>query len=254
MSKPDSKKHILFDKVSRSFDGVRALNKLSFSVDENEFVALVGNNGCGKSTTINIICNFIPHDEGSAYVLDTKIVPGNSSYKSQLGIVLSSHYSIAEFSATEYLSFVAEFQKVDKKEAKTRINDLFGVLAFDEHKSKKIKDLSSGSRMKVSVAAALIHNPKLLILDEPFVNLDVQTVDALKHLLLEFKEKKTLFITSHNIDLVSELCSRFIVMEEGSVKAEIVNDRNLPSHEVKELIRSHLVKENNPVKKLDWLN
>lgn len=254
MNNPESRKHILFDNVTKTFDGKRALDKLSFSVGENEFVALVGNNGSGKTTTINIICNFIPYDEGEAYVLGNKVAPGISRYKSQLGIVLSSHYSIAEFSATEYLSFVAEFQHVGKNEAKSRINDLIAVLALEEHKSKKIKDLSSGNRMKVSVAAALVHNPKLLILDEPFVNLDVQTINTVSELLSGFKDKKTVLITSHNIDLVSELCSRFVVMEDGSVKTEIMNDRNLSSQEIKEQIRSHLVVTNNPVKKPDWLS
>src|SRR5690606_20800384 len=160
---------------------------------------------------------------GRASILGSRITPGYSSYKKNLGIVLSTHYSIDTFSVTDYLSFVGEFQSLKKKQIKERIEDLLVLLELQNESRKAIKDLSSGNKMKVSLAAALIHNPRILILDEPFVNLDIKSTQTISEILKSFKGKKTVLITSHNLDLVVELCDRFLLMETGTIIAQVEN-------------------------------
>lgn len=245
---------IWFDNVTKLYSSKPVLNGLSFSIAENEFVALIGNNGCGKTTTINTLCNLVPYDNGSAYVFGSKVTPTYTSYKTQLGIVLSTHYSITEFSIIDYLSFVGEFQFLKKSEVKTRLEDLLHLFELGDHKHKAIKHLSSGNKMKVSIAAALIHNPKILILDEPFVNLDIKTIQIIIDIIKRFKGKKTVFITSHNLDLVVDLCNRFLLMENGKILTEINNNEGLTSGELKEKIKAHLISETSLIKEIEWLN
>ena len=248
-----SNNHILFDNVVKSYNGKRVLNHFSFSIHENEFVALIGNNGCGKTTTINILCNLIPYDEGEVFILGSKVTPKYVSYKNKLGIVLSSPFLIDEFSTIEYLTFVGEFQFLNKKETEIRARDIIKLFELEEHEAKPIKHLSSGNKMKVSLAAAMIHNPKILILDEPFVNLDIKTIQRLTETLRSFRGKKTVFITSHNLDLVVDLCDRFLVMEKGSLLVEIGSKENISSHELKEKIKSHLTASNHSIEQINWL-
>lgn len=245
---------ILFDNVTKHYSNKSALNKLSFSIAENEFVALIGNNGCGKTTTINVLCNLTPYENGSVSIFGSKITPAFTSYKTHLGIVLSTHYSIAEFSIIDYLSFVGEFQFLKKMEIKARLEDLLKLLELEDQKHKAIKHLSSGNKMKVSIAAALIHNPKILILDEPFVNLDIKSIQTIIEIINGFRGKKTVFITSHNLDLVVDLCNRFLLMENGKILTEINNNEGLTSDELKKKIKAHLISEPSSLKEIEWLN
>lgn len=253
MGKSQEGNLIQFDNVAKSYSDKKVLNQLSFSVQENEFVALVGNNGCGKTTTINIACNLVPYDNGEVRIFGSKVTPDYTSYKSRLGVVLSSPYSIEEFSVLDYLSFVGEFQFVAKNEISVRAKDIIRLFELDEYESRAIKNLSSGSKMKVSLAAALIHNPQVLVLDEPFVNLDINTVQNLIGILKSFRGKKTLFITSHSLDLVVELCDRFLIMENGAILAEVRNNEALSSNELKEKIKGYLVSMSYTGKQIDWL-
>ncbi len=128
------------------------------------------------------------------------------------------------------------------------------IFELGDHKHKTIKNLSSGNKMKVSIAAALIHNPKILILDEPFVNLDIKTIQIIINVIKRFKEKKTVLITSHNLDLVVDLCDRFLLMENGQILAEIKKNEGLTSGEVKEKIKAHLILGTSSKNEIEWLN
>ncbi len=254
MNLQKGEKQIWFDNTTKLYSSKPILNKLSLSIFENEFVALIGNNGCGKTTTINVLCNLVPYENGSVYVFGSKVTPEYTSYKNLLGIVLSTHYSIKEFSIVDYLSFVGEFQFLKKREVKTRLEDLLRLFELVDHKHKAIKYLSSGHLMKVSIAAALIHNPKILILDEPFANLDIRTIQTITEIIKRFKRKKTVFITSHNLDLVVDLCDRFLIMENGRILTVINNNEGLTSGELKDKIKGHLVSKTISVKEIGWLD
>ena len=243
---------ISFENVVKSFSRNKVLNKLSFDIKENDFIAIIGNNGCGKTTTINILCNLLNYDEGEVIILGKKVNPKYNSYKNKLGIILSSPYIIEELTPEEYLSFVGEFQFLKKEKIKIRVRDMIGLFDLEEHKFKAIKNLSSGNRMKISLATAMIHNPSILVLDEPFINLDIGMQEQLKTILKGFKTKKTLFITSHNLDLVADLCDTFLIMDKGMIISKIHKNQQSGIEEIKEEIKTLLTKEKRKID-LEWL-
>lgn len=152
----------------------------------------------------------------------------------------------------EYLSFVANFQSLKKKVAKEQISNLVKLFDLENEQEKSIKSLSSGTRMKVSLASALVHNPPILILDEPFVNLDIESQVLFKNILKLFKGKKTIVITSHNLDLVAELCDAFLIMDEGKIIHRIDTGETPNIEIIKTKIISLLNKKNQTIG-FEWL-
>lgn len=244
---------IEFYNVSKKYTKNEVLKELSFAIYENEYVGLIGNNGCGKTTTINCICNLIEYDKGSISVFGNLVTPDYVSYKNQLGIVLSNHYLVDDFNIIQYWSFISRFQRVQKDAIKNRINDLISLLDLHNDKNKQIKILSAGSKMKVALGAALIHNPKILIFDEPLNSLDIQTSDKLIKLLKSLKNAKTLFITSHNLDHLIEICDRFLIMNNGKISIDIRKKPNCSLEELKNEIKHKLVNSDINMNNIDWL-
>jgi ABC-2 type transport system ATP-binding protein len=243
-----------FKEVSKAYKkGKNVLNKLSLKLEKNEFIALVGNNGCGKTTTIHILCNILKYDSGEVYAFGKKIEKKYVEYKNKLGVILSEPYYIEEFTVLDYLKFVGKFQHVPKNEIEQRIDDITEFFNIEDYKKKKIKDYSSGNQMKISLSAALIHNPELLILDEPFVNLDIQTTENIINLLKSFKTKKTLFISSHNLDLVADLCDRFLIMDKGKIVADKNKSNYASISELKTSVKEMLT-TGKGIQDISWLN
>jgi ABC-2 type transport system ATP-binding protein len=243
---------IKFIDLVKKYDNKTVFNNFFLDICEKQTVALVGNNGCGKTTTIHILCNLIGYDSGEYTFEGKKVTPNYVSFKSKLGIVLSKPYYIEEFDVNEYWKFVAKFQSVPKNEIQKRINDLIQLLDLTNDIKKPIKNLSSGNQMKVSLGAALIHNPPILILDEPFVNLDIATTEKIMNILKGFKGKKTIFITSHQLDLVVDLAERFLIMDIGKIVMEL-NKSDYPNLEdLKNAVKNLIIKENT-TQDLPWL-
>jgi ABC-2 type transport system ATP-binding protein len=243
---------VIFNNIEKRYNKHIALNHFSFNIITNEFSALIGNNGCGKSTTIHILCNLIPYDSGEVLFEGKKITPNYVSYKKHLGIVLSKPYYVEDFNIMEYWKFVCKFQEVPKNETNQRIDDLVNLLELNEYTKKSIKNLSSGNQMKVSLGGALIHNPKMLVLDEPFVNLDIGTTEKIMTILKGFKGKKTILITSHQLELVADLCDRFLIMDKGQIVAELNKQDYESLDALKTDVKQFLVKENKTLD-LNWL-
>jgi ABC-type multidrug transport system ATPase subunit len=222
------KEVISFKNTYKNFKSKNVLSNLSFAVNENEFLALLGNNGCGKTTTINLLCNLEKLNKGNILVFEKNITSNYVSYRQKFGIVLSKPYYVELFSIVEYLKFCCKFQKVNSNLINQRVEEMLDLFALNDYSSTPIENLSSGLKMKVSIAASLIHNPDVLIYDEPFVNLDIQSLNEVIKVLKSLKQKKTLLITSHSLDVITDLCDRFIVLENGQVSYE-VNKTNCDS-------------------------
>lgn len=187
---------------------------------KNTNTAIIGNNGSGKSTIINIICNLFPCSEGIVYFNNRKIEPKYHSYKRNIGFVLCCPFYIKEFDIITYWSFVAKFHKIDADTAHQRMDDLLKELDLTKEGNKKISSLSAGNQLKTSIGAMLLHNPETLVMDEPFANLDINTIALLQKMFILLRGKKTIIITSHQIDLVADICDNFVILEKGVIKEE----------------------------------
>lgn len=239
--------------VEKSYGKNKILNGLTFSISKHEFVGLIGNNGCGKTTTINCLCNLTKYDRGVINFLGNKVVPNYVSYKNEIGLVLSNHYFVDDFNIIQYWKFICKFQKVPLNEINNRINDLVSLLDLVNDKNKQIKHLSTGSKMKVAIGAALIHNPNILILDEPFINLDIKSIETVKNLLKNLHSNKTLLITSHNLELVVDICDRYLIMDNGIITLDIKKTNETSLDEIKSIIKDKLKDNELVASKLDWL-
>jgi ABC-2 type transport system ATP-binding protein len=236
----DQEKDIIdFTNVSKSYSNKRILSELSFNVKEKEFLALMGNNGCGKTTTLKVICNLCSYDQGEVFVFGSKIEKRSNDYKNNIGMVFGTSSLIPELTVSSYIRFVGEFQFLTNETIEVRFKELVELFELQGFEKIVISKLSSGNKMKVAIIAALIHNPELLVLDEPFINLDIKTIEALKNLLKQYKGSRSIILTSHSLDHVVGLSDRFLVMEEGAISFEIVAE-NSNLNTIKEMITKHL--------------
>lgn len=242
---------ILLENISKSYNNKKVLENLNLHINKGDCVALIGNNGCGKTTTIKILCNLIDANKGKYFYNDTLITANSVKFRNQLGIVMSEPYYIESFNLEQYWQFVAKFQNVAHQDIKPRIENLIELLQLGNERKKIISTLSSGNQMKVSVGGALIHNPDTLILDEPFVNLDISSTEVFVNLLKDLKGQKTILITSHQLDLVTEICDEFLILESGRIVLEMDKTEN-PNEDIKNIIKNQLTKDTNNIK-LDWL-
>lgn len=244
--------HIIeFRNVSKYYGTKKVLNGLSFTIDNNEYVGLIGNNGCGKTTTVNILCNLSNYDSGDVLVFNKRVDDNYVIYKNRFGIILSKPHYIEDFYPAEYLYFVAKFHKVSEKDISNRIKDITEIVTL-RNLSKPIKHLSSGDQMKVSIAAALIHNPDILILDEPFIHLDISSTDNFIMLLNELKKSKTLLVTSHQLDLTTSLCDKFLIMHNGTIISTLYKNDFSSLDDLKIIIRERLIDQRMPID-MSWL-
>jgi len=243
---------IKFNEITKKFGKTVALNKVSFSINRAETIGLIGNNGAGKTTTINLICNIYKYDSGEICIYDKLLTPNYVEYKNKMGFILSEPVYIKEFTVKRYWEFVCKFQKVEKDFCKERIKEMARFLDIENQLNTEIQKLSSGNQMKVSIGASLIHNPEILVYDEPFINLDINTTQQLLELLKEIKKTKTIFISSHSLDLVAELCDTFLIMGKEQILLKIVKQDFESIEELKNFIKSKTV-EKNIKANLEWL-
>lgn len=237
--------------VTKKFKQKLALDDISFNVSQNTCVGLIGNNGAGKSTLINVLANLTPIDSGKVEIINKQLTSNYLSYKDKIGFILSRPYYIEDLTTKEYLNFIGKFRKIKKSIIEKRKNDLFDILNFNEQ-DKAIKDLSKGNQVKVSIVASLIHNPSILIYDEPFANLDLETQNTLKKVLLKIKGTKTLLITSHNLELILDICDHFLVLDNG----KLIINKSRNAETTNSQIKNEIVKQINRTKNTNlpkWL-
>lgn len=243
---------IIFDRVVKNYGNTCALKDLTFSINRGESVAMVGNNGCGKTSTINLLCNLISYDSGEASIFGRQIMPLYVSYKNRIGVILSPPVFVNEFTVYEYLKFIGKFQKVPQASLSERAEELAEILEITNYRKARICDYSAGSKMRIAFAASLIHNPEILIFDEPFVHMDIQATDIALNLLTTFKEKKTILVTSNNIEVVLNLCDRVLVMDHGTILEDLNNKDISLRYNISQAIKGRLSRKDNK-RQLSWL-
>jgi ABC-2 type transport system ATP-binding protein len=192
-----------------------AVNKLSFAVAPGEIVGFLGPNGAGKSTTMKMITGFLRPDEGSAEICGTDVQQDPVSVKKQIGYLPENNPLYIDLFVREYLGFVADLHQVkNKKEA---VEQTIHKVGLTPEANKKIAQLSKGYKQRVGLAAALIHNPQVLILDEPTSGLDPNQILEIREVIRQEGKNKTIIFSSHIMQEVEAICDRVIIINKGNL-------------------------------------
>jgi ABC-2 type transport system ATP-binding protein len=205
--------------IVREYGSMKALDRVSLTVEEGDFYGFFGPNGAGKTTLIRILTGQLEPTSGTARVLGVDVVKEPLRVKELIGIVPEVESPPTYLTAYEYLYFVGKVRKVDKLE--DRIEQWLDFFDLEEKKGTICKDMSKGMRQKLMLASAFLHEPKLLVLDEPFINLDPIYQRTLRDYLEEYVAKGgTVFMASHILEISERLCNKLSIVNLGKVVAQ----------------------------------
>lgn len=201
------------ENVTKYYDNFKAVDNLSFQVGKGEIFGLLGVNGAGKTTTFRMIMNLIEANEGKITFNGKKI---DYDVTDKIGFLTEERSLLTKLTVKEQMIFYGKLKSLDEKVILKRLDKLLNRFGILEYKERKINTLSKGNQQKVQFIAAIINEPKLLILDEPFSGLDPINVDLFKNVILELKEKGTSIIfSSHRMDHVELFCEKLVILVKG---------------------------------------
>ena len=209
---------ISIQNISKEYGKQKALDQVSFEIEEGEIVGLLGPNGAGKSTLMKILSGFIPPTDGDAKVEGLDVMEESLAVRAKIGYLPESNPLYLDMYVKEYLQFVGGIYKV--KNLKQRIAEMIELTGLQEEKHKKLGALSKGYRQRVGLAATFIHDPKVLILDEPTSGLDPNQLVEIRNLIKEIGKNKTVLFSSHIMQEVEAICDRVIIINKGKMIAD----------------------------------
>ena len=212
---------IEIEHLSKSFGDVKAVQDISFRVKTGELFAFLGVNGAGKSTTINIICGQLQKDSGKITVDGCDLDKSTQSVKRDLGVVFQNSVLDKALTVRENLECRAALYSISGTAFKNRLSELAGLLGFEELLNRPVGKLSGGQRRRIDIARALLHKPKILILDEPTTGLDPQTRKTLWNAVSELQknENMTVFLTTHYMEEAAD-ANYVVILDSGKIAAE----------------------------------
>lgn len=207
--------------LNKSFGNIKAVNDLSFDVAEGELFAFLGVNGAGKSTTINIICGQLSYDSGSVIIDADNLNSNSQSIKNALGIVFQNSVLDKALTVYDNLESRAALYGIYGNKFKARLNELAELLDFKDLLKRTVGKLSGGQLRRIDIARALLHNPKILILDEPTTGLDPQTRKTLWNVISILRKEKnmTVFLTTHYMEEAAE-ADYIVIIDSGKITAK----------------------------------
>jgi ABC-2 type transport system ATP-binding protein len=250
--------------LTKKYNDLLALDKLSLSVSENSICGIVGPNGAGKSTTLNILTGLILPTEGNVKILGFDLKNDTNKIKKQIGVIPEVLALFDGLTAEEHLTFVGKVYELDKDILKERIKEMLDFFELASAKDRLIDTYSMGMRKKLAFAAAIIHSPKVLFLDEPFENVDPLMRKKMKDILIKMKNNGcTILITSHALIEVEDFCDEVAIINKGKlvyrsrteeIRKKIKNEVNKETYQSLEEIFVDLVEEpEEKTKTLSWL-
>ncbi len=206
--------------LTKRYSGITAVSNISFRAPAGEVTGYLGPNGSGKSTTIKMITGLIAPTEGEILFRGERIDHDPIAYRQRLGYVPEEPHLYPHLTGLEYLEMVAELRCLPRRSAAYKINELLRLLYLTPNRHVPISSYSKGMRQKVLIAAALLHNPDLVILDEPFSGLDVNTALILRDLISELAARgKVVLFSSHELETVERVCSCVVILHKGKMVA-----------------------------------
>jgi ABC-2 type transport system ATP-binding protein len=207
---------IAIQNISKSYGTQKALDSISFSINKGEIVGFLGPNGAGKSTLMKILTTYLTADEGSAKVNGFDVSTQQKDVQLSIGYLPEHNPLYLDLYVREYLAFNADVYKV----AKSRIEEVIQLTGLTSESHKKIGQLSKGYRQRVGLANALLHNPDVLILDEPTTGLDPNQLVEIRNVIKNAGKDKTVFLSTHIMQEVEAICDRVIIIDKGKIVAD----------------------------------
>lgn len=209
---------ITVSNLSKIYGAQKAVNNISFTINKGEIVGFLGPNGAGKSTTMKIITGYLKADGGNAVVCGITVDENSNETKKKIGYLPEANPLYYDMFVREYLEFVAQVHKVEN--IKQQIETVIATVGLQVEANKKIGQLSKGYKQRVGLAAALIHNPDVLILDEPTSGLDPNQIVEIREVIKELGKDKTVLFSSHIMQEVEAICDRVIIINKGNIVAD----------------------------------
>lgn len=199
--------------LTKMFGEQIALNNISLSIGKNEIVGLLGPNGAGKSTLMKSIAGVLKVEEGEIFFNEKNIVQHEIETKKSIGFLPENNPLYQDMYVKEYLSFVADIHKIAPK----RVQEVIDLVGITPEKGKKISQLSKGYKQRVGLAQAILHEPDLLILDEPTNGLDPNQIVEIRNVIRKVGENKTIILSTHIMQEVEALCTRVVLINKGEI-------------------------------------
>lgn len=209
---------IKLENISKFYGKQLALKNVSITINRGEVVGLLGPNGAGKSTLLKIISGYLPPSEGKAFVYGFDVEAESKKAKNKIGYLPENNALYLDMYVREYLHFVAKLYS--QKNVKSEVNNVIRLCGLTPEQNKKIGALSKGYKQRVGLAQALIHQPDVLILDEPTTGLDPNQLVEIRTLIKDIGKEKTVLLSSHIMQEVEAICSRVIIINKGEVIAD----------------------------------
>ena len=204
--------------LTKIYGEQRAVDAISFTVNKGEIVGFLGPNGAGKSTTMKMITGYLAPDGGTVSVSDVDVIKDPQSAKKKIGYLPESNALYYDMYVKEYLEFIADVHHINNK--KKVIGDVIKQVGLTKEKAKKVGQLSKGYKQRVGLAAALLHDPEILILDEPTSGLDPNQIVEIRNVIKEQGKNKLVLFSSHILQEVEAICDRVIIINKGRIVAD----------------------------------
>jgi len=207
--------------LTRRFDDFTAVHNVNLRVAAGQFFGFLGPNGAGKSTTIKMLTGLLAPSSGSIRILGAELSSNSAEIKRQIGVVPEGMALFGRLTANEYLRFVGRMYGLDQKTTMQRTQELLEFMQLADEDKKLVTDFSHGMQKKLALAAAVIHGPKVLFLDEPFEGVDAVAAGTLKSMLQRMIARgATVFLTSHVLEIVERLCTHVAIIHRGQLVAQ----------------------------------
>ena len=204
--------------ITKYYGSQKALNNVSFEIGTGEVVGFLGPNGAGKSTMMKILTSYLTQSEGEVKVCEVDVLMNSIASRKKIGYLPEHNPLYLDMYVKEFLSFIADIHKVKNK--RERVEEMIELTGLTPEKSKKIRQLSKGFRQRVGIAAALIHDPEVLILDEPTTGLDPNQLLDIRALIKSIGKTKTVMLSTHIMQEVEAICDRAIIIKQGEIVAD----------------------------------
>lgn len=245
---------IKIDHLSRHYGTTKAVDDISFSVSKGEIVGFLGPNGAGKTTTMKVITCYLPPTEGKVEVGGWDVVENSMEVRRMIGYLPEQNPLYLDMNVVEFLLYIGELRGIQGSLLNKRVKEMVEICGLGEVLTKNVGELSKGYRQRVGLAQAMIHDPEILILDEPTIGLDPNQVVDIRNLIKQLGREKTVILSTHILSEVQATCDRAVIIHRGKIVADSTLDqlqKDLAGHQV--IFVELLNGEGNPIEKLQAL-